>query len=167
MRLCGFFVILRQAKTAGDLWDHLTSGQVTCHFAITANLVNFEPGFAWQFNSPPPIMKTINRARIALAACVTLFSPGRVLSQDWPQWRGPHRDGKLSDFIAPQNWPKELKQQWKATVGVGDATPALVGDKLYVFARQGNEEIALCLNAANGKEVWTNRKLRIDRLQTQ
>src|SRR5262249_61315931 len=54
---------------------------------------------------------------------------------DWPQWRGPNRDAKVTDFAAPQTWPKELKQKWKVTVGNGDSTPSLAGDKLYVFTR--------------------------------
>jgi outer membrane protein assembly factor BamB len=75
-------------------------------------------------------------------------------AQDWPQWRGPNRDAKASGFKAPKSWPKELTQKWKTNVGSGDATPALVGDKLYVFGREGNKETIRCLNAATGKEVW-------------
>ena len=43
------------------------------------------------------------------------------------------------------------------TVGAGDATPALVGDRLYVFTRQGEDEITRCLNAADGKELWQDK----------
>jgi outer membrane protein assembly factor BamB len=92
-----------------------------------------------------------------VAGCVVLIGAACVSAQDWPQWRGPNRDGKVSGFTAPQTWPKELTQKWKVTVGLGDATPALVGDKIYVFARQGDEEITLCLNAANGEEIWRNK----------
>jgi len=60
-------------------------------------------------------------------------------------------------FTAPQEWPKELTPQWKTTVGTGCATPALVGDKLFVFARQGDEEAILCLNAADGKQLWADK----------
>ena len=48
----------------------------------------------------------------------------------------------------------ELSQKWKVTVGAGDATPALVGDKLYVFTRQGENEVTLCLNTEDGSELW-------------
>jgi outer membrane protein assembly factor BamB len=89
-----------------------------------------------------------------MVVCVILVSAGLVFAQDWPQWRGPNRDGKVTGFAAPQKWPEELTQKWSTTVGWADATPALVGDKLYVFARQGDEEVTLCLNASNGKEVW-------------
>ena len=88
---------------------------------------------------------------------VILVGATCAMAQDWPQWRGAHRDGKVEGFTAPAAWPKELAQKWKATVGTGDATPALVGDKLYVFARQGDDEVTLCLDAATGKEVWKDK----------
>jgi outer membrane protein assembly factor BamB len=80
-----------------------------------------------------------------------------ALAQDWPQWRGANRDAKASGFTAPKTWPKELTQKWKVSVGLGDATPALVGDKLYIFARQGDDEVIRCLDAANGKELWQEK----------
>jgi outer membrane protein assembly factor BamB len=75
-------------------------------------------------------------------------------AQDWPQWRGINRDGKVTGFKAPQNWPQQLNQTWKVTVGLGDATPALLNNKLYVFTRQGENELLQCLDAATGKQVW-------------
>ena len=77
-----------------------------------------------------------------------------AFAQDWPQWRGPNRDGKAVGFAAPTAWPSELKKQWTTVVGEGDATPALVEGKLYVFARAEGEEVALCLDATTGKEIW-------------
>ena len=77
-----------------------------------------------------------------------------ALAGDWPQWRGAGRDGKAPDFRAPPAWPAELTQKWKHTVGRGDATPALVGGKLYTFVNDANAEITLCCDAATGKEIW-------------
>ena len=102
-------------------------------------------------------MKGMNLSRAAVVGCVIAISAGCVLAQDWPQWRGSSRDGKAGGFTAPAKWPKELTQKWKETVGSGDATPALVGDKLYVFTRQGAEEVILCLNAGSGKELWRDK----------
>jgi outer membrane protein assembly factor BamB len=82
---------------------------------------------------------------------------GTAPAQDWPQWRGPNRDAKATGFVAPKEWPKELTRKWKVTVGEGVATPALVGDKLYVFSREGGNEVVRCLEAATGKEVWQDR----------
>jgi outer membrane protein assembly factor BamB len=80
-----------------------------------------------------------------------------LLADDWPQWRGLNRDGKATGFKAPDTWPKQLTQKWKVTVGVGDSTPALVGDHLYVFGRQDADEVVQCLDAGSGKALWENR----------
>ena len=48
-------------------------------------------------------------------------------ADDWPQFRGPGRDNKVTGFTVPATWPKELKKEWKVTVGKGVASPALVG----------------------------------------
>ena len=101
-------------------------------------------------------MKNLNRMMAVLAGAIAVSANGSA-AQDWPQWRGPNRDAKVSGFSAPKNWPAELAQKWKATVGGGDATPALVGDKLYVFARQDTNEVILCLEAASGKELWSSK----------
>lgn len=99
-------------------------------------------------------MKSLDRWQTALAACIVLVLAGGIFAQDWPQWRGPNRDGKVAGFAAPQTWPQQMTQKWKVATGAGCATPALVGDRLYVFARQGEEEVTLCLDAASGKEIW-------------
>ncbi len=75
-------------------------------------------------------------------------------AQDWPQWRGPNRDGHVAGFTAPATWPKTLTQGWKVKVGLGDASPVLVGNKLYAFALVGDQETTVCLNAADGTQVW-------------
>src|SRR5688572_22053226 len=94
---------------------------------------------------------------ILVAGCLLSITASRGLAQDWPQWRGPNRDAKAADFKAPKTWPKELTQKWKVTVGDGAATPALVGDKLYVFSREQGNEVTRCLTAADGKEVWQDK----------
>jgi outer membrane protein assembly factor BamB len=94
---------------------------------------------------------------ITAVASLLAISASCALAQDWPQWRGPNRDAKASGFTAPQTWPKELTQKWKVPVGLGDATPALVGNKLYVFARQDADEVIRCLDAASGKELWQEK----------
>src|SRR5260370_33721471 len=103
------------------------------------------------------LMKQMKITSVALAACVTLLNAGEHRSQDWPQWRGPNRDGKAIGFTAPESWPPQLKQQWKANVGVGDSTPALVGGKLYALGRQDTDEVMTCFDAATGKTNWEPR----------
>ena len=102
-------------------------------------------------------MRNASRSIGAIVGSVVLLCAAPILAEDWPQWRGAGRDGKVTGFTAPQTWPKMLTEKWKTKVGSGDATPALVGDKLYVFARQGADEVVLCLDAGSGKEVWKDK----------
>jgi len=101
-------------------------------------------------------MKYPNRTVALVLSLLAATVASRALAQDWPQWRGPNRDAKAA-FTPPKTWPKELSQKWKVTVGEGVATPALVGDKLYVFSRQEGNEIIRCLNATDGKELWQDK----------
>ena len=94
-------------------------------------------------------------SRAARAAIILLVTGAvTLLADDWPQWRGLNRDGKATGFEAPSTWPKQLTQKWKVTVGVGDSTPALVGESLYVFGRQEADEVIQCLDAGSGKALW-------------
>jgi outer membrane protein assembly factor BamB len=102
-------------------------------------------------------MRNAKRTVGVMASCVLLLSASGVSAQDWPQWRGPNRDGKVTGFTAPQTWPKALTQKWTATVGEGDSSPVLVGDKVYVFSRQGGDEVTSCLDAASGKVLWQDK----------
>src|SRR6266704_3287706 len=102
-------------------------------------------------------MKKANRIMSAVSGLALAATTSYVLAQDWPQWRGANRDAKAAPFAAPKTWPKELTQKWKVTVGEGVATPCLVGDKLYVFARQEGGEITRCLDAGTGKELWQDK----------
>lgn len=89
---------------------------------------------------------------VTMVAGAVLMGGVAALAQDWPQWRGTDRDGIVPDFAAPAHWTPT--PAWEVTVGAGDATPALVGDRLYVFTRRGGEEVISCHNLADGAEIW-------------
>jgi outer membrane protein assembly factor BamB len=97
-------------------------------------------------------MKLLQKLSMITGMLICFLVAGQA--QDWPQFFGANRDGKVSGFKAPQTWPASLKQGWKVTVGLADATPALVNNKLYVFTNQSGNEILQCLDAATGKQVW-------------
>jgi outer membrane protein assembly factor BamB len=63
----------------------------------------------------------------------------------------------VTGFKAPKTWPKELTKKWSVTVGQSVSTPALVGDKLYVFTLDDGNEVTRCLDVANGKELWSDK----------
>lgn len=75
-------------------------------------------------------------------------------SQDWPQWRGPNRDGVVASFTAPKAWPDKLKTIWKVPVGIGHSSPVVVGRRVYLHSRQGESEVASCFDLDSGKLLW-------------
>jgi outer membrane protein assembly factor BamB len=92
---------------------------------------------------------------VALLFGVSLSLGAQRPATDWPQWRGPNRDG-VAPFSAPQTWPEKLTQKWKIEVGTGYATPLVVGNRVYMFSRQGENELMTAFDADTGKEVWKN-----------
>lgn len=93
------------------------------------------------------------RAGLAAALALPALAPPAA-AQDWTQWRGPDRDGVAAAFDVPSAWPESLRQQWTVEVGSGYATPLLVGDRLYLFVRQAEDEVMLALDPATGETLW-------------
>lgn len=83
-----------------------------------------------------------------------LLAEGQPAPQDYPQWRGLHRDGSASEFAMPEQWPDTLTLRWRVEVGEGYATPIIVGDRVYVFSRQDGHEVLTALETATGRIVW-------------
>ena len=90
---------------------------------------------------------------IAILAWLTAATPVAA-GQDWSQWRGPNRDGAVTSFNEPASWPTELTEHWKVEVGLGYATPLLIGDRIYMYTRQGSDEVMLALDADSGDVIW-------------
>jgi outer membrane protein assembly factor BamB len=93
--------------------------------------------------------------RLPLPSFLTLalaLSPSRA---DWPQWRGPNRDGHAADAKLPAKWPADApKPKWTATVGEGYSGPAVVGGKVFIMGREKGSERCLCFNADTGARLW-------------
>lgn len=71
---------------------------------------------------------------------------------DWPQWRGPKRDGSVAAL--PAQWPQALTKRWETSAGIGYASPVVSGNRVVVIAREGDQEIVRALELATGKEIW-------------
>jgi outer membrane protein assembly factor BamB len=79
-------------------------------------------------------------------------------ADDWPQWRGPHRDGISTEKGLLKEWPKSGPGLlWKVTTaGSGYSTPAVVGERLYLLGSEGVErEFVAALAVADGKRLWS------------
>src|ERR671913_246661 len=88
----------------------------------------------------------------AVAIAAFLVAPG-ANGADWPQWRGPSRDGFVSTSL-PAAWPAALTKRWEISVGIGHASPVISGNRVVVIARENDHEIVRALDLATGKEIW-------------
>jgi outer membrane protein assembly factor BamB len=78
-----------------------------------------------------------------------------LVAADWPEHLGPNRTGHSDETGLLRSWPKEgPKVAWQRDVGKGWAGVAVVGDRLILFHRVGDEEIVECLEPATGKGKW-------------
>ncbi len=79
---------------------------------------------------------------------------GTAMAQDWPQWRGPGRDGAVVGFVPPKTWPERLKPVWKIAAGEGHSSPVVVGGRVFQHSRLGEQEVVASYELATGKEIW-------------
>lgn len=76
---------------------------------------------------------------------------------DWPQWRGPKRDGHAVGFQSPEAWPEELNQAWQIEVGLGHSAPIVVQRRVYQFSREGTNEVLRILDLETGKQQFIDQ----------
>src|SRR5215510_15215996 len=76
---------------------------------------------------------------------------------DWPQWRGPERNGISKDTGLLKQWPPSGPQQTWAISGLGEGYGSLSvkGDRVFVQGTRGGASVVFCLNRADGKTVWS------------
>jgi outer membrane protein assembly factor BamB len=100
----------------------------------------------------------MNSKRSALAGLIIVAAVASVAAQnqsaDFPQWRGANRDGVVAPVGVPQSWPERLTRKWKIEVGLGYASPVVIGNRVFIFARQGENEVLAALDADTGKQIW-------------
>lgn len=78
---------------------------------------------------------------------------------DWPQWRGPNRDGKSPSTGLLQQWPAGGPEVvWNVTgLGEGYSTPAVSDGVVYLMGTNDDSEYVYALDAATGNRLWESR----------
>lgn len=89
-----------------------------------------------------------------VAALSLLLSPIAAFAADWPQWRGPHRDGKSTEAVEP--WQGEPATLWRLPVGEGHSSPVVAGGRIFVHSKVKGEEKeeVIAYDVATGKQIW-------------
>jgi outer membrane protein assembly factor BamB len=86
----------------------------------------------------------------------TFAQKNQPIGMDWPQWRGPNRDG----FVPKDSpWPstingKSLTQSWQATLGKGYPGPVLSEQLVFTIESVDGNEVVHALDRKTGKVAW-------------
>jgi outer membrane protein assembly factor BamB len=88
-----------------------------------------------------------------------LLSGAATRADDWPQWRGPGRDGVWRETGIVTTFPAaELKPRWTAKIGPGYSGPTVAGERVFLTDRviaPDQQERVLCFDRATGRPLWT------------
>jgi hypothetical protein len=104
-------------------------------------------------------LRTFTPSGVNLAVLSLLALAGPVNANDWPQWRGPLRNGISTETGLLKDWPAAgPRLVWKAKgLGKSYATVSVVGDRIYTAGDQNAGNFVIALNAADGKQLWTSK----------
>ena len=89
-------------------------------------------------------------------SCVSLAA-SISKSDDWPQWRGPDRDGTWNEPGIVSTLPDKPDIKWRVPIGSGYSGPTVAAGRVYVMDRKTDPqpvERVLCFDITSGKEIW-------------
>ncbi len=93
-----------------------------------------------------------------LSAVGCLITQPSIFADDWPQWRGPNRDGTWQEAgIIEKFASAELKPLWSSPCGAGYSGPTVAGERVFLTDRiteGGEQERVLCFDRGTGKPLW-------------
>ena len=97
---------------------------------------------------------------IGLALLLLVLASGSLLADDWPQWRGPRRDGVWRESGLLQAFDKpQLSIKWRAEIASGYCGPTVADGRVFVMDRlvEPKEiERVHCFDANSGQEIWSH-----------
>jgi outer membrane protein assembly factor BamB len=103
----------------------------------------------------------LRRARQCVSAFSVLFCvllwPLVTVAQDWPQWRGPARDGSVAAESTPKTWPTAWRRAWRTDIGEGYCSPVVAGGRVFVHSRRDPEELVTAIDLESGKVEWQQK----------
>ena len=101
-------------------------------------------------------MHCSNPVKMSVIATTLAAAVSIVTAADWPQWRGPNRDGVSAEKGLLKAWPQQGPPlAWKAQgAGEGYSSFATANGRLYTLGARGGSEYVMAFDAASGKKLW-------------
>jgi outer membrane protein assembly factor BamB len=83
-----------------------------------------------------------------------LFAFSYLNAENWPNWRGPRRDGTSSETGLPQKWSKTENVIWRTPLpGPAASTPIVWGNRIFLTSAEGDDLVLICIST-DGKILW-------------
>jgi hypothetical protein len=113
----------------------------------------------WRWSATPEQLYLAERQQAAeLPLPAADRPPLQTRSGDWPEFRGPGRDGTLHGVRIATDWdaaPPRLV--WRRRIGPAWSSIAVVGDRLFTQEQLGKHEAVVCLDAVTGRTLWSHQ----------
>ena len=135
----GYFTLLR--------WDGLWANQF--------------PSFSWRWSQTPEQLFLVEKGKAGASAAAAGAKQDWVLQpNDWPEFRGPSRDGTVKGIKVATDWKTQLpKELWRERVGPGWSSMIVVDGHLVTQEQRDKSEVVACYDAATGKEEWVHEDM--------
>lgn len=106
-------------------------------------------------------MMSPRKTRLLVALSLPVMANATLWAEDWPQWRGPHRDGVCHETGLLESFPTAgLKVRWRVPVGWGFSSPVVSNGRVFLadseLMKPKAKERLLCLDESTGKPIWTH-----------
>jgi outer membrane protein assembly factor BamB len=129
------------------------SGRISLLWAVPLFLI-FLLLFAGQYASRPQLVSDVDLLQ-ELQTSTILESADGGSGNDWPQWRGPRRDGVSAESNLLTLWPEQgPPERWRVKGGAGFSSLAVAQGRVYTRTQDDGQETVVCLNGETGAEVW-------------
>ncbi len=93
--------------------------------------------------------------RLCLLALLLAGFCSQLSAEDWPQWRGPNRNGISGETELRLDWPADGPPiPWKANVGTGFSSVVISAGRAFTIGNQDNTDTVYCLDAETGEQRW-------------
>ena len=108
---------------------------------------------------PAIIQRVLRRSAIVAIIAVSVIT---VSASDWPEWRGPSRDGRSAETNLPSTWSvKGDNLAWRIPIGSRSA-PVVFGNRIYINSPTpgdptATQERLIAIDAETGKVVWERK----------
>ena len=111
---------------------------------------------SWRWD-PTPEQLFLASTKSADKPLEAAAKPVELVPGDWPEFRGPERDGRVHDARLATDWTAHPPQKvWRQRIGPAWSGITVVGGRLYTQEQRGDNEAVVCYDAASGKQLWAH-----------